>query len=162
MYFETMGGSKLTVGVSQRALGGASPLDWDEVNSIFDEATGLTYVNNPALHDPSRDIILYDPNIHLHVFDYVTIGEITCTRCIMLEDWDENAVLWDPQSMGMWPFGTPLTPGFEVWSVMEKMKDEVELILMDEEEEEDWKFDESDNESDDDYASDHGYISGYE
>ena len=162
MYFQTMGGSKLTVGVSQRPLRGVSPLDWDEVNSIFDEATGLTYVDNPALHDPSRDIIIYDPNIHLHVFDYVTIGEITYTRCIMLEDWDENTVLWDPLSMGMWPFGTPLTPEFEVWSVIEKMKDEVELILMDEEEEEDWNLDESDNESDDDYASDHGYVSGYE
>ena len=162
MYFQTMGGSKLTVGVSQRPLGGVSPLDWNEVNSIFDEATGLPYVDNPALHDPSRDIILYDPNIHLHVFDYVTIGEITYTKCIMLEAWDENTVLWDPWSMGMWPFGTPLTPEFEVWSVMEKMKDGVELILMDEEEEEDWNFDESDNESDDDYVSDQGYVSGYE
>ena len=26
----------------------------------------------------------------------------------------------------------------------------------------DWNFDESDNESDDDYVSDQGYISGYE
>ena len=118
--------------------------------------------NVPALHDPSRDIILYDPNIHLHVFDYVTIGEITYTRCIMLEDWDENIVLWDPWSMGMWPFVTPLTPEFEVWLVMEQMKDEVELILLDEEEEEDWNFDESDNESDDGHASDHGYVSDYE
>ena len=42
------------------------------------------------------------------------------------------------------------------------MKDEVELILLDEEEEEDWKFDESDNESDDGYVSDHGYASDYE
>ena len=96
------------------------------------------------------------------MFDYVTIGEITYTRCIMLEDWDENTVLWDPWTMGMWPFGTPLTPEFEVWSVMEKMKDEVEFILLDEEEEEDWNFDESDNESDDDYVSAQGYISGYE
>ena len=55
---------------------------------------------------------------------------------------------------------TPLTPEFEVWSVMEKMKDEVELILLDEEEEEDWNFDESDNESDDDYVSDQGYVTG--
>ena len=62
----------------------------------------------------------------------------------------------------MWPFGTPLTPEFEVWSVMEKMKDEVELIVLDEEEEEDWNFDESDNERDDDYVSDQGYVSGYE
>ena len=65
--------------------------------------------------------------------------------------------------MGMWPFGTPLTPEFEVWSAMEKMKDEVELIVLDEEEEEeDWNFEESDNESDDDYVSDQGYVSGYE
>ena len=153
MYFQTMGGSKLTVGETQRPVGGVS---------IIDEATDLIYVDNPALHDPSRDIILYDPNIHLHVFDYVTIGEITYTRCIMLEDWDENTVLWDPWTMGMWPFGTPLTPEFEVWSVMEKMKDEVELIVLDEEEEEDWNFDKSDNESDDDYVSDQGYVSGYE
>ena len=158
MYFQTMRGSKLIVGETQRPVGGISPLDWEEVNSILDEATGLTYVDNPALHDPSRDIILYDPNIHLHVFDYVTIGEITYPRCIMLEDWDEDTMLWDPWTMGMWPFGTPLTLEFEVWSVMEKMKDEVELILLDEEEEEDWNF-ESDNESDDDYVSDQGYIS---
>ena len=141
MYFQIMGGSKFTVGVPQGPVGGVSPLDWDEVNSILDEATDLTYVDNPALHDPSG----YDPNIHLHVFDYVTVGEITYTRCIMLEDWDENIVLWDPWSMGMQPFGTPLTPEFEVWSVMEKMKDEVDLMLLDEEEEEDWNFDESDN-----------------
>ena len=96
-----MAGSKLTVGETQRPVGGVSPLDWEKVNSIFDEATGLTYVDNPALHDPSRDIILYGPNIHLHVFDCVTIGEITYTRCIMLEDWDENTVLWDPWTMGM-------------------------------------------------------------
>ena len=64
--------------------------------------------------------------------------------------------------MGMWTFGTSLTPEFEVWSVMEKMKDEVELIVLDEEEEEDWNFDESDNESDDDYVSNQGYVSGYE
>ena len=78
----------------------------------------------------------------------------------MLEDCDENTVLWDPWTMDMWPFGTPLTPEFKVWSIMEKMKDEVELILLDEEEEEDWNFDESDNESDDDYVSDHGYVTG--
>ena len=39
--------------------------------------------------------------------------------------------------------------------------DEVELIVLDQEEE-DWNFDESDNESDDDYVSDQGYVSGYE
>ena len=39
-------------------------------------------------------------------------------------------------------------------------KDEIELMLLDEEEEEDWNFDESDNESDDDYVSDQGYITG--
>ena len=93
------------------------------------------------------------------MFDYVTIGEVTYTRCVMLEDWSENTVLWDPWTMGMWPFDTPLTPEFEVWSVMEKMKDEVELILLNEEEE-DWNFDESDNESDDDYMSDQDYITG--
>ena len=62
----------------------------------------------------------------------------------------------------MGPMDHALTPEFEVWSVMEKMKDEVELIVLDEEEEEDWNFDESDNESDDDYVSDQGYVSGYE
>ena len=122
-------------------MGNVSALDWNEVNSILDEATGLTYVDNPALHDPSRGIILYDPNIHLHVFDYVTIGDTTYTRFIMLEDWDDNVVLWDPWSMGMWPFGTPLTTEFEVWTVMESMKDEVELLLVGEEVEEDWSID---------------------
>ena len=40
------------------------------------------------------------------------------------------------------------------------MKDEVELFLLDEEEEEDWNFNASDNESDDDYVSDQGYVTG--
>ena len=96
-----MGGFKCTAEEMLRPVGVVSPLGWEEVNSILDEATGLTYVDNPALHDPSRDIILYDPNIHLHVFDYVTIGEVTNTRCIMLEDWEENTLLWDPWTMGM-------------------------------------------------------------
>ena len=102
-----MGGSRGIVEEVPRPVGGESPLDWEEVNSIYDEATGLTYVDNPALHDPSRGIILYDPNIHQHVFDYVIIGEVTYTRHIMLENWDENIEMWDPWTMGMWPFGTP-------------------------------------------------------
>ena len=84
-----MGGSRCIVEEVPRPVGGESPLDWEEVNSIYDEATGLTYVDNPALHDPSRGIILYDPNIHQHIFDYVTIGEVTYTRHIMLENWDK-------------------------------------------------------------------------
>ena len=145
-----MGGSRCIVEEVPRPVGGESPLDWEEVNSIYDETTGLTYMDNPALHDPSRGIILYDPNIHQHVFDYVTIGEVTYTRHIMLENWDENIEMWDPWTMGMWPFGTPLTPEFEVWHMMEKIKDELELMLLGEEEEEGWNFDDSDSESDDD------------
>ena len=103
-----MDGSRCIVEGVPRPVGGESPLDWEEVNSIYDEATGLTYVDNPALHDPSRGIILYDPNIHQHIFDYVTIGEVTYTRHIMLENWDENIEMWDPWTMGMWPFGTHL------------------------------------------------------
>ena len=126
------------------------------------EATGLTYIDNPALHDPSRGIILYDPNIHQHVFDYVTIGEVTYTRYIMLENWDENIEMWDPWTMGMWPFGTPLTLEFEVWHVMGEIpRPELELMLLGEEEEEGWNFDDSDSESDgDDDMSDQGYITG--
>ena len=156
-----MGGSRCIIEEVPRPVGGESPLDWEEVNSIYDEATGLTYVDNPALHDPSRGIILYNPNIHQHVFDYVTIGEVTYTRYIMLENWDENIEMWNPWTMGMWPFGTPLTPEFEVWHVMEEIKDELELMLLGEEEEKGWNFDDSDSESDgDDDMSDQGYITG--
>ena len=153
-----MGGSRCLVEEVPRPVGGDSPLDWEEVNSIYDEATGLTYVDNPALHDPSRGIILYDPNIHQHIFDYVTIGEVTYTRHIMLENWDENVEICNPWTMGMWPFGTPLTREFEVWYMMEKLKDEVELMLIGEEEEEGWNFIDSDSESGDDDLSDQGYI----
>ena len=52
-----MGGSKCTTREVPRPVGGESPLDWEEVNSIYDEATGLTFVDNPAFHDPSRGII---------------------------------------------------------------------------------------------------------
>ena len=145
-----MGGSRCLVEEVPRPVGGDSPLDWEEVNSIYDETTGLTYVDNPVLHDPSRGIILYDPNIHQHIFDYMTIGEVTYTRHIMLENWDENVEIWDPWTMGMWPFGTPLTREFEVWYMMEKLKDEVELMLIGEEEEEGWNFIASESESGDD------------
>ena len=47
-----MGGSKCTTGETLRPVGGVSPLDWEKVNSIYDEATGFTFVDNPALHDP--------------------------------------------------------------------------------------------------------------
>ena len=156
-----MGGSRCIIEEVPRPVGGESPLDWEEVNSIYDEVTGLTYVDNPALHDPSRGIILYDPNIHQHVFYYVTIGEVTYTRYIMLENWDENIEMCDPWTIGMWPFGTPLTLEFKVWHVMEEIKDELELMLLGEEEEEGWNFDDSDGESDgDDDMSDQGYITG--
>ena len=153
-----MGGSRCLVEEVPRPSGGDSPLDWEEVNSIYDEATGITYVDNPVLHDPSRGIILYDPNIHQHIFDYMTIGEVTYTRHIMLENWDKNVEIWDPWTLGMWPFGTPLTREFEVWYMMEKLKDKVELMLIGEEEEEGWNFIDNDSESGDDDLSDHGYI----
>ena len=79
----------------------------------------------------------------------------------MLETWEKNIEMWDPWTMGMWPFGTPLTPEFEGWHVMEEIKDELELVLLGEEEEEGWNFDDSDSESDgEDDMSDQGYITG--
>ena len=80
-----MGGSRCIFEEVPRPVGGESPRNWEEVNSIYDEATGLTYVDNPALQDPSRGIILYDPNIHQQVFDYVTLERshtpgISCWR----------------------------------------------------------------------------------
>ena len=153
-----MGGSRYIVEEVPRPVGSESPLDWEEVNSIYDEATGLTFVDNLAFHDPSRGIILYDPNIHQHIFDYMTVGEVTYTRHIMLENWDKNVEIWDPWTMGMWPFGTPLTLEFKVWYMMEKLKDEVELMLIGEEEEEGWNFIDSDSESGDDDLSNQGYI----
>ena len=63
--------------------------------------------------------------------------------------------------MGMWPFGIPLSLEFEMWHMMEKLKDEVELMLIGDEEEEGWNFNDSDSESDgDDDLSDQGYITG--
>ena len=78
---------------------------------------------------------------------------MTYTRYIMLENWDENIEMWDPWTMGMWPFGTPLTLEFEVWHMMEKIKDELELMLLGEEEEEGWNFDDSESDGDDDMIS---------
>ena len=75
---------------------------------MTDEATGLQYKLAPGPQDLVEGIIPYVPELHAHLWTYVTLHGITYTIQSNLEDWDENICVWNEVVMGQWPFGNPL------------------------------------------------------
>ena len=57
---------------------------------MTDEATGLQYKLAPGPQDLVEGIIPYVPELHAHLWTYVTLHGITYTNQSNLEDWDEN------------------------------------------------------------------------
>ena len=75
---------------------------------MTDEATGLQYKLAPRPQDLVKGIIPYVPELHAHLWTYVTLHGITYTNQSNLEDWDENICVWNEDVMGQWPFWNPL------------------------------------------------------
>ena len=76
---------------------------------MTDEATGLVYMVQPSLQDIQNGVIMFNPSQHSKLWAYVIIDGNTFTNQPDLVDWDLNIMEWDEHSMGVWPFGTPIS-----------------------------------------------------
>ena len=75
---------------------------------MTDEATGLQYKLAPEPQDLVEGITPYVPELHAHLWTFVTLHGITYTNQSNLEEWDGNICVWNEDVMGQWPFGNPL------------------------------------------------------
>ena len=74
---------------------------------MTDEATGLQYKLASGPQDLAEGIIPYVPELHAHLWTYITLHSVTYTNQSNLEDWDENICVWNEDVIGQWPLGTP-------------------------------------------------------
>ena len=130
------------------------------------EATGLVYMVQPSLQDIQEGVVLFDPSQHSQLWAYVIIDGNTFTNQPDLVDWDLNIMEWDENSMGVWPFGTPIPDEVkELRGSLASLEEldsflEDELFIMDQEEAAaQVDDDDDDDDSDDDEESeDEGYM----
>ena len=79
------------------------------MNSVMaDESTGKQYMLNPSPQDLETGIIPCVPELHAHLWTYVTLNGVVYTNQFELEDWDADIILWNELGMGQWPFGNSL------------------------------------------------------
>ena len=62
---------------------------------MTDEATGMKYKLAPGPQDVVEGIMPYVPELHAHLWTYVTLHAITYTNQPNFEDWDENICVWN-------------------------------------------------------------------
>ena len=63
---------------------------------------------NASPQDLESGIIPYVPELHAHLWTYVTLNGVMYRNQFELEDSDADIILWNELSMGQWPFGNPL------------------------------------------------------
>ena len=79
------------------------------MNSVMvDESTGRQYLLNLSPQDLEAGISPYVPELHAHLWTYVTLNSVVYTNQFELEDWDADIIFRNELSMGQWPFGNPL------------------------------------------------------
>ena len=79
------------------------------MNSVLtDDSTGRQYMLNPSTQDLEAGIIPYVPELHAHLWTYVTLNGVVYTNQFEFKDWDSDIILWNELSMGQWPIGSPL------------------------------------------------------
>ena len=64
------------------------------MNSVMvEESTERQYMLNPGPQDLEAGIIPYVPELHEHLWTYVTLNGVVYTNQFELEDWDVDIIL---------------------------------------------------------------------
>ena len=78
------------------------------MNKILSNSiTGRHYMLQPGPQELERGILKYDPDLHVHLWTYVTVEGQIYTNNPELVDWDSGIDEWKEEVMGQWPFGNP-------------------------------------------------------
>ena len=72
---------------------------------LSNSITGWHYMLQPGPQELERGILKYDPDLHAHLWTYVTIEGQVYTNNPELVDWDSGVDEWKEEVMGQWPFG---------------------------------------------------------
>ena len=104
-------------------------VDWQEEYWMEHEPTGLIYVISPALVDPLHGVLLYDPQAHSHLWEYVELDGIRYTNQTHLFDWDSWIEEWDEATMGMWPKGNPFPEWYVIYQETMTVTDDLLVHL---------------------------------
>ena len=61
----------------------------------------------PGPQELGKGVLRYDPDLHAHLWTYITVEGQIYTNNPELVDWDDGIDEWKEEIMGQWPFGNP-------------------------------------------------------
>ena len=135
---------------------------------ITDSETGRQYKLDPSPKELERGVVQFVPELHAHLWSYITVNGQVYSNNPELVDWDEGVDEWKESVMGQWPFGTPPSEEQRVTQEALDCLDyldyhlEYEEWVMEQVEAENEDHDDDDNDDDDDddvESEDEGYNS---
>ena len=74
---------------------------------LADNETGQQYKLHPSPQELQRGVVQFMPELHAHVWSYITVDGQVYSNNPELVDWDQGVDEWKESVMGQWPFGAP-------------------------------------------------------
>ena len=74
---------------------------------LIDSETGQQFMLHPGPQELQRGVVQFVPELHSHLWSYITVNGQVYFNNPELVDWDQGVDEWKESVMGQWPFGTP-------------------------------------------------------
>ena len=125
---------------------------------LTDSETGQQFMLHPGPRELQSGVVQFFPNLHPHLWSYITVNGQVYSNNPELVDWDQGVDEWKESVMGQWPFGTPPSEEQRVTQEALDYLDYLDSYL----EYEEWVMEQieaQDDGDDDDESEDKGYNS---
>ena len=74
---------------------------------LTDSETGQQFMLHPGPQELQRGVVQFVPEIHAHLWSYITVDGQVYSNNPELLDWDQGVDEWKESVMGHWPFEFP-------------------------------------------------------
>ena len=74
---------------------------------LTDSETGQQFMFHPGPQELGRGVVQFIPELHAHLWSYITVNGQVYSNNLELVDWDPGVDEWKESVMGQRPFGAP-------------------------------------------------------
>ena len=74
---------------------------------LTDSETSQQFMLHPSPQELQRGVVQFVPELHAHLWSYITVNGKVYSNNPELVDWDQGVDEWKESVMGQWPFGAP-------------------------------------------------------